>query len=179
MAVAALLARLGTSQPVEPMARLADVLPGFALSHFGRAPARFDPADLTSLSARCLHHMRHADIADRLPASIGEREWLAIRPNLTRLDEAEAWHAIIAGPISAEAEEPEYLAAAAGTLAELAWGDAIWNRLIEALKASTGRKGKALFLPLRLALTGQPHGPEMAALLPLIGREEALRRLGG
>jgi glutamyl-tRNA synthetase len=177
VAVAALLARLGTSQPVEPMARLADLLPGFALSHFGRAPARFDPADLASLSARCIHHMAHADVAARLPASIGEREWLAIRPNLARLDEAEAWHQIIAGPITAATDEPDYLATAAATLAGLDWGDDIWNRLIDALKATTDRKGKALFLPLRLALTGQPHGPEMAALLPLIGRDEALRRL--
>ncbi len=177
VAVAALLARLGTSQPVEPMARLADLLPGFALSHFGRAPARFDPADLASLSARCIHHMAHAAVAARLPASIGEREWLAIRPNLARLDEAEAWHQIIAGPITAATDEPDYLATAAATLAGLDWGDDIWNRLIDALKATTDRKGKALFLPLRLALTGQPHGPEMAALLPLIGRDEALRRL--
>jgi len=177
VAVAALLARLGTSQPVEPLPRLADLLPGFALSHFGRAPARFDPADLASLSARCIHHMDHADVAQRLPPSIDEAEWLAIRPNLTRLDEAAPWHQVIAGPISVVAEEPDYLASAATTLAGLDWGDDIWNRLIEALKASTGRKGKALFLPLRLALTGQAHGPEMAALLPLIGREEALRRL--
>jgi glutamyl-tRNA synthetase len=179
VAVAALLGRLGTSQPVEPLARLADLLPGFAMSHFGRAPARFDPADLASLSARCIHHMDHADVAQRLPASIGTREWQAIRPNLSRLDEAAAWHQVIAGPVATVIEEPDYLATAAATLADLAWGDDIWNRLIEALKAATGRKGKPLFLPLRLALTGQPHGPEMAALLPLIGREEALRRLGG
>ncbi|WP_156256390.1 glutamate--tRNA ligase [Sandarakinorhabdus oryzae] len=179
VAVAALLARLGTSQPVEPLARLADLLPGFALAHFGRAPARFDPADLASLSARCIHHMELADVAARLPASITEAEWQAIRGNLTRLDEAAAWHAVIAGPVTPVIEEPDYLATARATLADLEWGDDVWSRLVDALKTATGRKGKALFLPLRLALTGQPHGPEMAALLPLIGREEALRRLGG
>ncbi|OYQ32014.1 glutamate--tRNA ligase [Sandarakinorhabdus cyanobacteriorum] len=179
VAVAALLARLGTSQPVEPLARLADLLPGFALSHFGRAPARFDPADLASLSARCLHHMDHDDVAARLPAGIGAAEWQAIRPNLTRLDEVAAWHAIIAGPITPVVEEADYIATARTTLADLPWGDDIWSRLVEALKTATGRKGKALFLPLRLALTGQPHGPEMAALLPLIGRDEVLRRLAG
>lgn len=179
VAVAALLARLGTSQPVEPLARLADLLPGFALSHFGRAPARFDPADLASLSARCLHHMDHDDVAAWLPAGIGAAEWQAIRPNLTRLDEVAAWHAIIAGPITPVVEEADYIATARTTLADLPWGDDIWSRLVEALKTATGRKGKALFLPLRLALTGQPHGPEMAALLPLIGRDEVLRRLAG
>lgn len=177
VAVAALLARLGTSQPVEPMAKLADLLPQFSISHFGRAPARFDPGDLASLSARCLHHMAHDDVAERLPAGVGAAEWLAIRPNLSRLDEVAAWHQVIAGPVTPVVEDAEYLATAHATLAGLAWGDDIWARLIEALKSATGRKGKPLFLPLRLALTGQAQGPEMAALLPLIGREEALRRL--
>nr|MCU0891041.1 glutamate--tRNA ligase [Sandarakinorhabdus sp.] len=178
-AVAALLARLGTSQPVEPVARLADLLPGFALDHFGRAPARFDPADLAALSARCLHAMDFAQVQARLPAGMSEAGWNAVRGNLTRIEEAALWQQVIAGPITAQIDEPDYIATAAATLAGLEWGDDIWQRLVEALKAATGRKGKPLFLPLRLALTGQPHGPEMAALLPLIGRDEALRRLGG
>jgi glutamyl-tRNA synthetase len=178
VAVAALLARIGTSQPVEPVTRLEELLPGFSLSHFGRAPARFDPADLASLSARCLHHMTYSDVASRLPAGIGAAEWLAVRGNLARIEEAALWQQVIAGPITPVVEEPDYIATAAATLASLPWGDDIWHRLTEALKTATGRKGKPLFLPLRLALTGQPHGPEMAALLPLIGRDEALRRLG-
>jgi len=179
VAVAALLARLGTSQPVEPVARLADLLPGFALDHFGRAPARFDPADLAALSARCLHAMDFAQVQARLPAGMSEAGWDAVRGNLTRIEEAALWQQVIAGPITAQIDEPDYIATAAATLAGLEWGNDIWQRLVEALKAATGRKGKPLFLPLRLALTGQPHGPEMAALLPLIGRDEALRRLGG
>ena len=183
VAVAALLARLGTSQPVEPLARQADLLAGFALSHFGRAPARFDPADLASLSARCLHHMELADVQPRLPAGMTAAGWHAVRGNLTRIDEAAVWQQVIAGPIQPVIEDADYIAAARTALAELAWGetggDDIWARLIDTLKIATGRKGKLLFMPLRQALTGQPHGPEMAALLPLIGRDEALRRLGG
>jgi glutamyl-tRNA synthetase len=179
VAIAALLARLGTSQPIEPVAHLADLLPGFALSHFGRAPARFDPADLTALSPRCLQLMEFALVAPRLPAGMNEAGWLAVRGNLLRIAEAALWHQVITGPITPVIEEPDYIAAALATLTELDWGDDIWARLIDALKASTGRKGKALFLPLRLAFTGQPHGPEMAALLPLIGRDAALARLAG
>jgi glutamyl-tRNA synthetase len=179
VAVAALLARLGTSQPVEPMAALADLLPGFALSHFGRAPARFDPADLAALSARCLHQMDFAQVQSRLPTGMAEPGWLAVRSNLARIEEAALWQQVIAGPITPVVEDAEYITTARATLADLAWGDDIWQRLVEALKTATGRKGKPLFMPLRLALTGQPHGPEMAALLPLIGRDEALRRLGG
>jgi glutamyl-tRNA synthetase len=177
VAVAALLARLGTSQPVEPVALLADLLPGFALSHFGRAPARFDPDDLTALSARCLHGMDFAVAAPRLPAGMTEAGWNAVRGNLARIEDAALWQAVITGPIVPVIEDADYLATAHTTLAGLDWADDIWHRLIEALKATTGRKGKPLFMPLRLALTGQPHGPEMAALLPLIGREAALNRL--
>ena len=179
VAIAALLSRLGTSQPVEQVARLADLLPGFALSHFGRAPARFDPADLAALSPRCLQLMDFALVAPRLPAGMNEAGWLAVRGNLLRLEEAALWQQVITGPITPVIEEQAYITAAHAMLTELVWGDDIWARLIEALKASTGRKGKALFLPLRLAFTGQPHGPEMAALLPLIGRDAALARLGG
>ena len=177
VAVAALLARLGTSQPVEPVAALADLLPGFDLAHFGRAPARFDPADLVTLSARCLHLMDFAAVAPRLPPGMTEAGWQAVRGNITRIEDAALWQQVIAGPIEPVIEEADYIAAAHATLADLPWGDDIWTRLVEALKANTGRKGKALFLPLRLALTGQPHGPEMAALLPLIGRDAALGRL--
>ena len=179
VAIAALLARLGTSQPIEPVAQLADLLPGFALSHFGRAPARFDPDELAALSPRCLHLMDHVQVQPRLPAGMTEAGWLAVRGNLTRIEDAALWQQVIAGPIVPVIEEADYIATARATLAGLAWGDDIWARLVEALKAATGRKGKALFLPLRLALTGQPHGPEMAALLPLIGRPAALTRLGG
>ncbi|WP_353216243.1 glutamate--tRNA ligase [Sandarakinorhabdus sp.] len=177
VAISALFARLGTSQPVEPVVALDDLLAGFALSHWGRAPARFDPADLASLSARCLHMMDFDQVQPRLPAGMTAAGWTAVRGNLNRIDDAALWQRVIAGPILPVIEDADYIAVARSTLAELAWGDDIWARLVDALKTVTGRKGKALFLPLRLALTSQSHGPEMAALLPLIGRDAALARL--
>jgi glutamyl-tRNA synthetase len=179
VAVAALLARLGTSQPVEPKAALAELLPGLALSHFSRAPARFDPADLAPLSARCLHLMDFAAVQARLPAGMTEAGWLAVRGNLTRIEDAALWQGVITGPVTPVVEDADYLAAARAALAGLTWGDDVWARLVGVLKAETGRKGRALFHPLRLALTGQETGPDMGALLPLIGRDAALARLGG
>nr|WP_310522312.1 glutamate--tRNA ligase [Polymorphobacter sp.] len=177
-AIAALLSRLGTSLPVEPVAALADLLPGFDLSTFGRAPARFDPADLETLSARTLHILPFAAVHARLPG-IAEPVWLAIRGNLATLAEAAEWQAIITGPIAAtpEAEDRDFLVAAATHLASLDWGDDIWARWVAVLKTETGRKGRSLFHPLRHALTGRDQGPEMAALLPLIGRDAASERL--
>jgi glutamyl-tRNA synthetase len=178
-AVAALLARIGTSLPVEPVAALDDLLPGFDFASFGRAPARFDPADLATLGARTLHLLDHAAVADRLPPGMTEAGWLAVRGNLETIADAAIWQAVIEGPVSApcDAEDRDFLAAAAGHLARLAWGDDIWARWIGVLKAETGRKGRSLFHPLRHALTGRDQGPEMAALLPLIGRDAALARL--
>jgi glutamyl-tRNA synthetase len=178
-AVAALLARLGTSLPVEPVAALADLLPGFDLGTFGRAPARFDPADLATLSARTLHVLSHAAVRDRLPPTMTEAGWIAVRGNLATLAEAADWQTVIAGPLVATPapEDADFLHQAATLLAGVAWDQDVWARWIGVLKTETGRKGKALFQPLRQALTGRDHGPEMAALLPLIGRDAALARL--
>jgi glutamyl-tRNA synthetase len=179
LAVTALLARLGTSLPVEAVADLADLVPGFDLASFGRAPPRFDPAELAAVNARTLHLLPFAAVAARLPAGMTEAGWNAVRGNLATFAEAADWQTVITGPIAPviAAEDRDFLALAATTLAALPWGDDIWARFIAALKPATDRKGRTLFAPLRLALTARDHGPEMAALLPLIGREESLQRL--
>jgi glutamyl-tRNA synthetase len=178
LAVVALLARLGTSQPVEPVASVAALFEGFSLGHFGRAPARFDSQDLASLSARIVHGLPFVAVAERLPG-VSEPLWLAVRGNLGRLEDAAHWQAIVSGPVNAEIDEADrdYIATAEATLARLPWQDDIWAALIAELKVTSGRKGKPLFLPLRLALTGEAHGPEMASLLPLIGQAAAVARL--
>jgi glutamyl-tRNA synthetase len=180
-AVVALLARLGTSQPVEPVAERAALVEAFDLASFGRAPARFDEAELARINAGIIHQMRFAHVAARLPAGMDEAAWAAIRPNLTIVAEAADWWQVVTGPIPApdlSDEDRAFVAEAGAVLAAVAWDAEVWKVLTATLKERTGRKGKALFLPLRLALTAREHGPDMAAMLPLIGRDEALRRLG-
>ncbi len=177
-AVIALLARLGTADPVDPALDAAALAEAFDLSRFGRAPARFDEAELHRVNAALVHRLPYVRVARLLPEGMGETAWEAIRPNLAHIGEAADWWQVVTGPLPAPALEPDdkaYLAQAAAVLED---GEADWKALTAALKDATGRKGKALFLPLRQALTGMEHGPDMAALLPLIGREEALRRLG-
>ncbi|KQO50353.1 glutamate--tRNA ligase [Sphingomonas sp. Leaf257] len=181
-AVRALLARIGTSDPVEPVADMAPLIAGFDFSRFGRAPARFDEAELAQLNARILHQTPFEAVADRLPTGMGVAEWEAVRPNLNTVAEAADWWQVIEGPV--EAPEPAeddraYLAQAAEVAGQIDWGTDPWHALTAALKDATGRKGKALFLPLRLALTGRAQGPDMAALLPLIGRDRTIARLNG
>ncbi|KQM62729.1 glutamine--tRNA ligase [Sphingomonas sp. Leaf17] len=178
-AVRALLARIGTSDPVEPIAEPEPLMATFDFGRFGRAPARFDEAELAQLNARTLHTLPFAEVADRLPAGMGESEWLAVRPNLTVLADAADWWRVIEGPVRADVadEDRDFLASATRLASAVDWAGDPWHALTNALKAETGRKGKALFLPLRRALTGRDHGPEMAALLPLIGRDRAVERL--
>lgn len=179
-ALVALLARLGTSLPVEPIADRAALLESFDLVTFGRAPARFDEAELHRLNAQIVHRLPFARVSHLLPAGMGEAAWDAIRPNLSHIDEVADWWRVVTGPVDAPAFDEEaraFLSTAAATLAGEAWGGDPWHTLTGALKAATGRKGKALFLPLRQALTGMDHGPDMGQLLPLIGRDEALARL--
>jgi len=178
-AVRALLARIGTSDPVEPIADMAPLLDGFDFARFGRAPARFDEAELAQVSARIIHQLPFDAVADRLPAGMDDAAWDAVRPNLERVADAADWWQVIEGPIAPAGltDEADYLAQAALTAEALDWSADPWHGLTNALKASTGRKGKALFLPLRRALTGRDHGPDMAALLPLIGRARTIARL--
>jgi glutamyl-tRNA synthetase len=176
-AVVALLARLGTSEPVEPIADRAVLVETFDLAHFGRAPARFDEAELERLNAALVHQMDYAEVEHRLPDGMTEAGWLAIRPNLAHVAEAGDWWAVVTGPVAVPSlsdEDRAYLGEAARALA---WSDDPWHALTGALKASTGRKGRELFHPLRLALTGRDSGPDMKTLLPLIGEAEARERL--
>jgi len=175
----ALLARLGTSDPVEPFVDPAPLIASFDFARFGRAPARFDEAELAQLNARILHQLGFAAVAPRLPAGMGEAAWEAIRPNLATVAEAADWWGVVEGPVEAAPleEDRAFLARAAELAATIDWSADPWHALTAALKAETDRKGRALFLPLRRALTGRDHGPDMAALLPLIGKDRAISRL--
>jgi glutamyl-tRNA synthetase len=176
-ALVALLARLGTSLPVEPIVERERLVETFDLASFGRAPARFDEAELARLNAAIVHQLPFARVAPQLPEGIGSEGWEAIRPNLEKVADAASLWRLVTGPVDApdfDGETRAYLAEAARLLA---WSEDPWDALTSALKEATGRKGKALFLPLRQALTGVDHGPDMHALLPLIGEAEARRRL--
>ena len=180
MALLSLLGRLGTSQPVEALASLDALAAGLDFAHFGRAPAHFDLHDVELLNARLLHGLDYAAVADRLPEGAREEDWLLLRANLARVEDFADWRAVIdrdlAPPRLAD-DERQMIAEAARVAATLDWSADPWHALAGALKASTGRKGKALFHPLRLALTGRESGPEMAGLLRRIGKERAVERL--
>ncbi len=178
-AMVALLARIGTSDPVEPLADVAPLVASFDFARFGRAPARFDEGELAQLSAKIVHQLPFDAVADRLPGGMTETAWAAIRPNLERVADAADWWAVVEGPVAATtaAEDRKFLGQAHALAAGLDWAGDPWHALTTALKDASGRKGRALFLPLRRALTGRDHGPDMAALLPLIGRDHALERL--
>ena len=180
MALLSLLARLGTSQPVEPKTGLAELAEGFDFATFGRAPAHFDLAEVEQLNAKLLHQLNFGDVADRLPDGIGEAEWLALRGNLAHLGEAADWLPVLHGVIDPPEVVPDdkvLLAEAVSVAEQIDWSADPWHALTDRLKAATGRKGRALFHPLRRALTGRDSGPEMGPLIALIGKQRSLDRL--
>jgi glutamyl-tRNA synthetase len=182
MAILSLLARLGTSDPVEPVTDLSKLAEGFSLDKIGRAPARFDPAELEALNARILHmtpYGRVKDRLDKLDVGGGEAFWLVVRPNLEKLEDAARWWRVVNGAFEGAMVDRPFTARAAELLPPEPWNEATWAHWTDALKAETGRKGKELFAPLRMALTGLPHGPDMKSLLPLVGRARAERLLRG
>lgn len=182
LAVAALATLVGTSDAVRPVASLDELAGLVELAHVSRAPAKFDEHELETLSARTLHQLPLAAVADRL-ATLGvaadEPFWQAVRGNLAKLDEAVQWWRVVQGPVSPAIADPGFAATAAGLLPAEPFDATTWKSWTQAVSAATGAKGKALFMPLRQALTGLDHGPELAALLPLIGRDKALKRLAG
>jgi glutamyl-tRNA synthetase len=182
LAVAALAVLVGSAEAVRPVASLGELASAVNLAHLSHGAARFDEAELRALSARTLHAMSYAAVRERLIALeiVGveaEPFWMAVRGNLAQLSEARDWWRVTQGEIEPIVEEPEFLSQAAACLPPAPWDLTTWAAWTGALKAASGRKGRALFHPLRLALTGRDSGPELAALLPLIGRIKALDRL--
>ena len=179
-AIVALLARIGTSDPVEPVADVEQLIATFDFARFGRAPARFDDEELAQLNQKIVHLLDYDDVKGRLPEAMTADAWAVIRPNLHDMGDVGQWWQVVTGPISLpefSPEDREFLSIAHDKMEDLEASFDIWKDLTGALKEETGRKGKPLFMPLRQALTGLDHGPDMNALLPLIGHEGALARL--
>ena len=181
LAVAIAAALTGTSLALEPYADLDAIAERLDFSMISHGAARFDPAEMAHLNAQILHGLDYAVVQPRL-AALGlddEALWLALRGNLAKFPEIADLATLVKGPVTpviAE-EDRDFIAAAARLLPSEPWGENVWAQWTDALKAETGRKGRGLFMPLRLALTGRHDGPELKALLPLLGRRESLARL--
>lgn len=182
MAVASLATTIGTSDPVAAHASIDDLVDLFDFAKLSRAPARFDPKELDGLNAKLLHQMSYDDVAERLDdAGVegGEAFWKAIRGNVEKLSDAAEWWKIVSEDLVFPCGAEQFLLGAASVLPEEPWDDETWSAWTKAVKEKTGAKGRELFMPLRNALTGKDHGPEMSGLLPLIGRDQVMCRLMG
>ena len=179
MAVVSHAALLGTSDNIHPCADIQELVDGFDLAKISRAPGRFDEKDLEALNAKLLHMLPWNAVKHRLPDQT-EAFWLAIRGNIEKFSETEFWDDVIQQDLKIDpaAEDVAFIATARAALPLEPWDGTTWKTWTETVKATTDRKGKALFMPLRMVLTGMEHGPELAALLPLIGRQRALDRMG-
>jgi glutamyl-tRNA synthetase len=177
-AITAYLARLGTSKDPAPLP-LDELVKAFDINDFGRSSPRFDPKQLLALNRKFLHNLDYDAVKDRLPDGASPEFWTAIRGNLDLLTEARQWWDIVAGDITTPdlAGEEAFCAAALDALPADPWNPETWKTWTKAVAEATGAKGRALYHPLRLALTGEDHGPEMAALLQLMGRPRVAERL--
>ncbi|BDA85109.1 glutamate--tRNA ligase [Aureimonas sp. SA4125] len=186
MSVASLATLVGLSGSIEAVESLEALSARVDLSDISASASKFDPAEVERLNAELVHGLGFAAVADRLaamdvPDDRAEAFWLAVRANCARVGDAAAWRDIVFGtlpkPLEFTGEDRDFLAVAVDLLPLEPWSRETWKEWTGAAKAVTGRKGKELFMPLRLALTGREHGPELAELLPLIGRERVQSRL--
>jgi glutamyl-tRNA synthetase len=183
-AIASLLARIGTADPVVPQPALGEIIDGFDLSRFGRATAKFDPAELAQINARVIQQLDFATVEVELAAAGvggGEPFWQAVRDNLGIVAEAADWWSVCTAPVTPviEAEAQAVTNAAAELLPDGDLPAEIWGDWTSAIATATGVKGRGLFMPLRLALTGRQKGPEIAPLLSFMGRARVIERLRG
>ena len=173
---------IGTSDALQPQESLEALAKLFDFAKVSRAPARFDPEELKGLNAKLLHATPYAAVANRLSErgiGGGEAFWLAVRANLGVFADVDQWWSVVHGNIEPVIEDAAFTAQALTLLPPEPWDAGIWPQWTEAVKKATGAKGRALFHPLRLALTGLERGPELKDLLPLIGRKKASARLAG
>lgn len=178
MAINSLLGRIGTSDSVEAFDNIQSLVDSFDFKKFGRAPANYDVAELEKLNEKLLHSLPYSAVKDQLGFA-DEGFWNSIRANLKNISEAKQWWDITQGDVSGELndDERDYVRAAAMLLPLSPWDEGTWEAWLAAIKPTTPRKGKELFMPLRKALTGLEHGPELKKVLPLIGEEKAKKRL--
>ncbi|MCC3859651.1 glutamate--tRNA ligase [Pseudemcibacter aquimaris] len=179
MSIVSLLARLGSSDAIEPFTDIQPLIDGFEFSKFSRATAKFDPRDLELLNAKILHVTEFDVVKDRLPETCTKDIWDMARANITKVGDVSDWLTIINGPVTPVIEDADFIAKAAALLPSGDWDGTTWKAWTTSVKEETGAKGKQLFMPLRQAVTGQNHGPEMGTLLPLIGAERVKARLNG
>jgi glutamyl-tRNA synthetase len=182
LAIDSYLAHLGTTDRIEPKLSLDELANSFALDHYNAATPKFDLAELQHLSARLLHLTPFAAIQERLAAlnlALDEPLWNVARANIGKLADLREWLEVCRGTVAPVIDDAAFAAKAAELLPPEPWNGGTWSAWTTAVKDATGRKGKELFRPLRLALTGRDHGPEMKDLLPLIGRAKAAARLRG
>lgn len=181
MAVVSLMARLGTSDPIEPFSSLQPLIDSFDFSKFSRGTPKFDPDEMLRLNSKILHDTPFSQVNVRL-ANMGlpdldENFWNAVRANLERLDDITAWWNVANGPVQNNLTDPDFTAQAANLLPPAPWNEKTFDEWVGAVKSHTGRKGKELFMPIRQALTGMDHGPELPVLMPLLGPEKVRQRL--
>ncbi|MER9406360.1 glutamate--tRNA ligase [Mesorhizobium caraganae] len=185
MAVASLAVLVGTSENVAAMYDMPALAERFDPAATSKSAAKFDPDELFVLNRGLMHHMPFSEAQDRLmvlgiSGDKAEPFWLAVRGNIDRLSDAVGWWRILAdGPQPAPEfsdEDRDFLQQAFDLLPEEPWTGTVWKDWTARIREASGRKGKALFMPLRLALTGLASGPELADLLPLLGREGTLAR---
>ncbi len=181
MTVTSLLARIGTSAPIEAFSSIKPLIDSFDFSRFSRSTPKFDGEELERLNSKILHEMSFIEAQPRLASlgldNIDEAFWLAVRPNLTTLRDVKEWARVANGPVEPVIEDPDFIAEALSLLPSTPWDENTWGEWTKAVKEKTGRKGKQLFMPLRMALTGMQHGPELNVILLLIGSERVTSRL--
>ncbi len=180
LAILSFLAKLGSSDPLEYRLSHEELIKEFSLKKYGKAPANYDLVELQRINSKLIHHMPFEMAKPHFTNSkIDEKFWSSVKLNLTTIKEVDTWWKICNEEFTPVITDAEFTKTASTLLPTGNWDNETWNTWVQAVKSATGKSGKDLFMPIRLALTGMDNGPELKSLLPILGREKVIARLGG
>ena len=182
MTVINFLATIGTSKPASKFTDMESVIENFDIDNLSKSPSVYDEEDLWALNHKILSQLEFQDIQPRLDGmNMDEHFWLSVRNNIGKFSELKTWYDICKQPVAPIImdQDKNFLLEASYLLSGHTFDESTWDKWIEVLKSHTPRKGKDLFMPIRMALTGLSHGPELKFLLPLITKEKSIKRLAG
>lgn len=179
IAILSFLAKLGTSDAIEFRKSHAELEREFSLKKFNKAIATYDIQELERVNTKLVHHLNYQEVQSILPQYIDESFWEKVKTNLNKVNEVLDWWKVCNELLQPVIMDLEFTKEASQMLPNGDWDAGTWNEWISLVKSTTGKSGRDLFMPIRLALTGMEHGPELKNLLPLLGREKAFERLNG
>lgn len=181
LVIISFLSRIGSSDPIQNKYSLEEIISEFDLKKYSKSTVNYDEQDLFRLNKKYIHEVEYSAIKKHLldlnMDYIDKDFWYSVRSNLDKISDAKLWWDICHSSITPKITDIQFTSYIATLLPKEKWNENTWDTWIANIQKNLNKKGKELYMPIRLALTGQPNGPELKTLILLLGKEKVISRL--